>query len=441
MGGHCPPYIAMANLKIIVSKLAGVAKYISFNTKRKYEEYIVTTAQKLQTWFLYNHSNVVYKKDLIIIDDYVPNIYAAFKPFEIAFLLNAVESSALFSVVANRVHDRYYPTYDIHSTKHFKKLSVNFCSAFKVPEEKVKPFYPWTKIDAKVVYVIFLNVAWHLLEYLEKRKLKFILELYPGGGLSLLESGPDYEKLKAVLGSPCLVNVICTQKITYEFVKKHKFCSDDKVSFKYGGVIANIPSVKAKSLRYKTNKKTLDICFTAAKYMEKGLDKGYDIFIEAAHMLLEKNKAYHFHIVGGFDENEIPVKEEFREHFHFYGFLKSTDFIQYYSDKDIIVSPNRPFMLGKGNFDGFPTGAVGEAALNGLCMIISDPLNLNPFYKDFKDAIFIENIPEDIAEKVSYLEQNPDEIYRIGEAGKQTIIADNATQLPYRLNMIKSAIE
>ena len=31
---------------------------------------------------------------------------------------------------------------------------------------------------------------------------------------------------------------------------------------------------------YKKTKNTFDICFVAYKYMEKGLDKGYDIFIQ-----------------------------------------------------------------------------------------------------------------------------------------------------------------
>ena len=43
---------------------------------------------------------------------------------------------------------------------------------------------------------------------------------------------------------------------------------------------------------------------------------------------------------------------------------------------DLIISPNVPFVLASGAFDGFPTACCMEAALSGTAMFVTDELKL-----------------------------------------------------------------
>jgi hypothetical protein len=56
---------------------------------------------------------------------------------------------------------------------------------------------------------------------------------------------------------------------------------------------------------------------------------------------------------------------------------------------DAILSPNVPFVLAKGFFDGFPTGACMEAGICGVPVICTDELELNTELKDGHDIIIV----------------------------------------------------
>ena len=202
-------------------------------------------------------------------------------------------------------------------------------------------------------------------------------------------------------------------------------------------------NVPAKEIKYKVNKETIDVCFAAAKYMPQGLDKGYDIFIDMAHLLLKQSKIFQFHIVGGFNEEDVPIDPALRDHFHFYGFLKGLEFTDFYKDKDIFISPSRANTLAKGAFDGFPTAACAEAGLHGLCLLLSDPLGLNRVFSNEVDTFIPANNPNQFAEIIINLSANPADIYAIGERGKKTIQTNFGyeAQLVSRLSVIEQSLQ
>ena len=129
------------------------------------------------------------------------------------------------------------------------------------------------------------------------------------------------------------------------------------------------------------NKDTFDIIFCAAKYMPKGLDNGYDVFIELANSLIKRYSFVRFHLVGGFDKDDKDVTL-LRNAIAFYGYKKFDDLKEIYNKMDVIISPNKPFLLGKGAFDGFPQGTVVEAVFNGVVALITDELNQNTIFDD-----------------------------------------------------------
>ena len=106
---------------------------------------------------------------------------------------------------------------------------------------------------------------------------------------------------------------------------------------------------------------------------------------------------------------------------------------------DIIVSPNRPFKLGKGTFDGFPTGSCTEAMINGVMLLCTDELKLNVKFKNNKDLIIIKPDVNDIRRTIENLYKNPKKITKIAERGKNKAkkIYSKESQIMPRINLIK----
>ena len=442
----------MANIK---DKLRGKLIYIAI--RRVYlfirscpkmlakasDKYVYINWLKFESQFRYIVGKPTAKFDLVIIDDFLPNNFSPFRANEFAFLLSHVEHSALFSIIATRLRLEYEYAYGhVKNEIEFENYKKDYIEKFQLTNHQIFPFYNHIKINTGLAYIVFLSNAHYLIDYLEKRKIKFILELYPGGGFQMTEGEP-LKKLARVLGSPCLASVIVTMKNTHQYVLEKKLCPLSKIEYKYGGILpAHFFNLPDKAIKYGANKKTIDICFTAAKYMPKGLDKGYDIFIDMAHLLLQKSAIFHFHVVGNYDKGDIEIEPRFLSNVHFYGFLKTDEFIGFYSDKDIFVSPSRPYVLGKGAFDGFPTTACAEAGLNGLCMVVSDPLDLNVIFEDKIDVIIVENDPAQFANAILGLSKKPDEIYSMGIKGKEKLKTINPEdQLDFRLSVINKHLK
>lgn len=383
--------------------------------------------------------------ELAIIDDYIPNPVAGFRGSEFAYLLREIDNSVLFSIVGSVIDKKKdYRYHNIKTKEQYVAGKRKFVSAERLKDSQLQPFFSWTKINCRLAYTVFLTNGTYLIDYFEQRKIRFILELYPGGSFCTVTDGPEFDHLKRVLGSEMLEKVIVTQKNSLEFVTANQLCDPAKIEFIYGVILSeDFLDIPPKELKYAASKQTLDICFAAAKYMPRGLDKGYDIFVDMAHILLRKGYSFRFHVVGGFNEDDVPIDPEFRNQFHFYGFLKGREFTDFYKDKDIFVSPSRANTLARGAFDGFPTAACAEAGLHGLCLLLSDPLGLNMVFTHGTDTIIPENIPGQFADFIINLANNPEEMYRIGETGKKTIQTHfgHQAQLVSRLSAITQSLQ
>ncbi len=111
----------------------------------------------------------------------------------------------------------------------------------------------------------------------------------------------------------------------------------------------------------------------------------------------------------------------------------SEELIELYKKMDVIVSPNRPFKLSKGSFDGFPTGACTEAMINGVLLICTDELKLNVKFTDNKNIIIIKPNIEDLMQRVEELYKTPAKIKEIAREGRKRtleIYSKNSQILP-----------
>lgn len=353
---------------------------------------------------------------LVVFDDVFPSIYSPFryeeyveylKKFERVYIYTTGTSFLALNEKRNvqEVIEEFEKKFPEYKERIFKLNYEN--------KEKLREF------RNKIAIITFLQNTKKNLEIIEKYQIPFIFTLYPGGGFILNNEESD-EKLRSIFKSKYFRKVIVTQKITYDYLIKNKFCKEEEIEFIYGIVTPeNILQTNIENkVYYKKGKETFDLCFVAHKYCEKGIDKGYDLFIDVANKMSKKHRNIKFHVVGGFDENDIDITE-IKDKIKFYGIQSSEELINLYKNMDVIISPNRPFKLSKGSFDGFPTGSCTEAMINKVVLMCSDELKLNTKFEDGKEIIIIKTETDDIVEKVENLYKNPNKIVEIANNGRK----------------------
>ena len=156
---------------------------------------------------------------------------------------------------------------------------------------------------------------------------------------------------------------------------------------------------------------------------------------------LQKLDFIKFHIIGGFDENDIEV-DSIKDKINFYGYQDFDSLTRIFEKMDVLISPNKPFVLHDGSFDGFPLGAAVEAALNGVVVMITDYLKQNDAFIPDEELIIIDAHAESIVDEVIYLINNPDKLNKISRKGKQKFskLYSNEIQMKARIKVLNKAI-
>lgn len=362
--------------------------------------------------------------DLLILDTFYPLKYSGFRFIEYNSYLHTFENS----LVLTNFNDIY----------NFKKdsdglLKILDDHLLDYPEHtgRIKFFHNNLKVKARLASLVFVNNVILFLPFLEKNRITFVFTLYPGGGFYLNNDESD-AKLKKIFSSPYFAKVIITQRVTYNYILENNLCSGSKIEYIYGGIVSNSIKLFDNKSYFGFNKESLDICFVAQKYTEFGADKGYDTFIESAKLLVKKYNNINFHVVGGFSVSDIDVVD-LGERIKFYGVRTLEWFDRFYLDKDIIVSPNIPFVLHQGAFDGFPLICVVDAMNRNVAAFCCDELKQNQFYTDNVDMVFIKPSAIDIVKKVEYYLNNPDKLKFLALNGKKLtkdVFSDKRQILP-----------
>jgi glycosyltransferase involved in cell wall biosynthesis len=344
------------------------------------------------------------KERLIILDDFFPSLATAFRIAEINSILTHFESAVVYSTCPDR------------------QVFQEYADSYPEFANRVRKFHPLRRLKGSGAYVIFLNNIISYLDYLEKAQLPFVFELYPGGGFYLDDAASDAH-LKRVVESPMFRKVIVTQSVTRDYLLSKKFCGEKEIEFVFGVVVLSgaLGRAHGHRARYGLNKKSLDICFVANKYTPPVVYKGYDRFVACARILARRFPEAHFHVVGTFTEDDVELGD-LRDRITFYGHQLTSFFPEFYSEMDLIVSPNMPFVARPGSFDGFPTGSCVEAALCGAAMFVSDELKMNQGrLKEGEEVVIISCEPEDIAETVGRYIVDPSLIAGLAQNGQRAI--------------------
>lgn len=373
------------------------------------------------------------REELVIFDDIYPLAISGFRLAEFNSYLDYFKSAAVYTT-----GDAFAVVGEKSTLKDVISRHLNFFSGHF---NRVRVFNCYSLIESKLAYVVFLHNAYRFLPFIEKNKLPFVFTLYPGGAFKINDLDSD-RMLATVCASPEFRKVIVTQKITYDYLLKNNFCSEDKIEFIYG-VVPSIEGVSKKIIKkieLGTSKNAFDICFVAHKYMPQGEDKGYDTFIAAAKLISAKCKDVVFHVVGTFTAEDIDT--DVIGDIRFYGPQKNDFFADFYRSMDLIIAPNVPFKLQPGAFDGFPTGCCVDAALAGVAVFNSDTLGQNIYFTDHEDIVIIDNDAYDIMTKVMEYYQDYNKLLALSRKGQRKFeeVFNMANQMQPRIALLESQL-
>ena len=356
---------------------------------------------------------------IIVIDSQFPQaVPFGFRNIEINGILSKIENSQAYMMFPMLPSGKAWFKHGYGSKKEeFNKNLEGYLSYYSLQNKGRIKYLPEKINESCLVYSYFLSETYTLLPYLEENNLPFIFVLYPGGGFGLNNTSSD-GMLKEVFESFCFRKVIVTQRVTLEYLKMKNLCPKERIEYLFGGYVQFKKSEVLYKKIYPKDKKTIDICFVAAKYSHNGVDKGYDLFIDTAKVICGKYPELRFHVVGGFDENEIDISG-ISEKITFYGYKSPSFLKEFYSKIDICLAPNRLYKLFEGNFDGFPQGI--DSLCFGVLLMTCDELNNNAGFIDGKEIVIIKPELSSILHKIVPLLENTELLYQIGKDGKEKL--------------------
>lgn len=398
---------------------------------KKIQYYIKRVKSKFfnKNVFVYNLND---KKDLIIFDDVYPRVYGDWRMNEHNHYLRSIPNSIIYTGNLNNNKIKVVANYAEHKLKFLKREK-------SIEELQVKSLTYKTNINCKLAYCLFFNNIIKLYPYYKEFNIPFAFTLYPGGGFQLFNEHFN-KRLQRVFDSPLFKHVFVNMPFVYNYIKEVFGVPDDKITFIYCGPLeVDYMKLKNNELNPIRNE-IIKMVFIAQKYSSFGIDKGLDVFCKVAKYF-EKDDRFEFSVVGNFTEDDFVVEVE---NIKIKGNILPKDLYATLSKYDIVISPNRSFILYPGAFDGFPTGSVIHAALSGNMMMVTDSLENSKLLEliDMEDLVLISDRPSDIVQKLIYFIDHPKKIKRIASNGRKKLIAhcDFDNQLSKRLKIIKSLI-
>jgi glycosyltransferase involved in cell wall biosynthesis len=371
--------------------------------------------------------------DLIIFDDVFPQPLSAFRLLEFTAYLKRFSKSTVYSTGDS------FPL--LGESRSLSRVITDFEVTNPDLRNRVHPFNAYRRRRSRIAYTIFAANSNRFAEAANRSGASTVFTLYPGGGFRLDEKKSNAIMLRRVISGRSFRKVIVTQKVTLEYLLEQQLCNPDQIEFIYGGVFPRHNPETSEKPRFQESKKTFDVCFVAHKYTPQGRDKGYDVFIDVSRRLSSTCPQARFHVVGPFTPEDRDVAA-LGNLITFHGVQNGIFFKEFYRQMDIILSPNAPFILALGAFDGFPTGACIEAGLCGVVVVATDCLSQNIFFKDGYDIVIITRDADLISQRIDYLYRNLTELRALSDHGRESFsrVFSFAAQMEPRFRILETLL-
>jgi glycosyltransferase involved in cell wall biosynthesis len=379
---------------------------------------------------------------LVILDDVFPLPLSAFRYTEYTQYLEHVENSKVYSNGAClKVLGEQRPIADVIAE--FNENCPHMAG-------RVLPYSPGLNLgqSADLVYFVFLANARNFKQDLIQSNCPFVFTLYPGGSFE-----PFQEKTNALLREimtlPGFRKVIVTQPFVRDYLTNAGFCRPAQIVL-IPGVVVPEEFLQIRADASLGGEKRMDddgivtvtnICFAAYKYLPDGKEKGYDIFINVARCLLSLNKNLRFHIVGGFELGDV-YDQDILPFLEFRGRMTTDELLDFFATMDILIAPNRAGVPAVGKFDGFPTGAAVQAALQGVAVFASDSLRQNFYLRDREEIVVTSHSPKEIAALVEPYINDKNKLRNLQQSGQAAFhrLYDFNAQIKPRIQLIEAEL-
>jgi hypothetical protein len=304
-----------------------------------------------------------FKYDIIIFDDVFPSTTSPWRTFEFVNILYQFPNS---KIVSNSLSKSFLKNESF--SKRYNDLIRNYPEIRgKINKERF-----FENVNSKIIYFLFFNNVLKYLDKLKKSKSSFVFTLYPGGGWEIENNEKD-QIIYDLIDLPFCKAVIVNQYLTYNYLINKLKVDSDKVF-----LIPGIPLPLTAVNDYRTNfpkDPVIKIVFVAHKYTFNGIDKGFPIFIKFINRIKSKtNIKFNAYVIGDFTKDDLQQDGNWLNLF-FMGRMDEDSLNVFLKETDVIISPNQPFKLKKGAYDGFPLGSVISAGLNNNLILSTDFFN------------------------------------------------------------------
>ncbi|MBU6360142.1 MAG: glycosyltransferase family 4 protein [Chloroflexota bacterium] len=373
-------------------------------------------------------------KRLIVLDNIFPNEYSGFRVAEFHTYFDRLSDTKVYSTGS--------ALFVAGDNRGIAQVISNYEQRFPQYRGRVQAFNPHRKLQGGLAYLMFLDQVMAFLPIIERDRIPFAFTLYTLGGF-FLDDPKTIEKLRRINHSPYFRKIIVTQNVARDFINSGAYIDPAKMEFVYGVVTASDYLSKQLPARRKfgQSKNTFDICFVGTKYMPRGEDKGYDVFIETAKALCKRRADVRFHVIGRFDGSEMDISE-IGTNITFYGTQRTDFFPEFYAGMDIILSPSAPGKLQPGAFDSFPNGSCIEAGICGVAVFVTDKLGQNITLKDGEDIIIVPYDVTQISDIIDDYLNHYDDLCALGQQGSTTFrrVFGSEAQIEPRLRILQSCL-
>ncbi|MWB94785.1 hypothetical protein GON26_10445 [Flavobacterium sp. GA093] len=352
-------------------------------------------------------------KGIIILDDFLPSTLSPWRSYEYSEICSFFDNTRI--KVDGSTYEHY--TQEKSFDQNLALLTANYPSL----TDKIGKLKFSSNLNSQLIYMLFYNNIKKHFEVLNRNKNPFTLTLYPGGGFGFDDKLLD-ENLKRYFDSIYFKGVIVNQNITKEYLLEKKLCDPEKINL-INGVPLNLNTLEIKNFRYLKDTKKTSILFFANKYTNDGSDKGFDVFQKIVSLLKHKKDDFNFIVIGGFSQNDL-VDRSLDNIVEFKGILDEFQFESILKKTHIMISPNKPFVLSKNAFDGFPLATSVTASIFGNVNFMTDYFNESK-HIDLEDGIDfykINNNLDEMIKQIMQLHTNKDLMKRIAENGRNKML-------------------
>ncbi|UFH34141.1 hypothetical protein [Flavobacterium acetivorans] len=373
------------------------------------------------------------KIDLTILDDILPSTLSPWRSYEYAELSKNFPNTRILTDQTTFKHFNQGKSYQ----ENLNLLLKNYPSL----TNKIKKLTITSNLNGEIVYLLFYNNIKKHFEALNKKNNPFTFTLYPGGGFVFNDTTTD-ENLKKYFNSANFKGVIVNQNITKKYLIENQICDPSLINL-IPGVPLNLNSTNIIGYVYDKDLSNTNILFFANKYTTDGSDKGFDIFQNIVSQLYHLKHEINFIVIGGFSEKDITINK-IKNVIVFKGVMNEFEFETILKETHIMISPNKPFILNKGAFDGFPLATSVTASLFGNVNFMTDYFNESEHLDiiDGMDFVKLNNDINETTQKIITLHYDKELLKTIAINGRNKILHlySYDKQITPRINHFKKLI-